>query len=86
MTKWAYSKIIEPIRLQSGPAQPARLIFLGASQEEERIHEIDPPERALARLGAEGWELVSHNQPFPMVEGRGVLPTVEVYHLKRPVE
>lgn len=33
------------------------------------------------------WELVSHNQPFFFaIEGQDVLPTVEVYNLKKPVE
>lgn len=47
------------------------------------VREIDPDkiENELARLGWEGWELVSHTQ---MLEYAGTLvPTHEVYTLKK---
>lgn len=83
MTEWEYCKIVEPSKLSGVPVEPARLLFMGASKDEEADEQIDTPEHALARLGSEGWELVSHNQLFAPVEGSGVLPVMEVFYLKR---
>ena len=44
-----YCKIIEPIKLVGRPTENPKLIYLGASREEERVQEIDTPEHALAR-------------------------------------
>jgi hypothetical protein len=83
VAKWEYCKIVEPTKLSGAPVEPARLLFMGASKEEEADQQIDTPEHVLARLGKEGWELVSHSQLFAPVEGSGVLPVMEVYYLKR---
>lgn len=43
-------------------------------------------EHTLARLGLEGWELVSHTQVFTVVEQSPAVPVLEVYYLKRQVK
>jgi hypothetical protein len=83
VVKWQYVKIIEPIKVIGKPTQSPKLIYLGASKEEERVEEIDTPEHALARLGRGGWELVDHTQLFTVIENSVALPVMEVYHLKR---
>ena len=84
MTKWAYCKIIEPIKLVGKPTEPSKRMFLGVSAEEEEVTEIDTPEHELARLGRDGWELVDHTQLFAVIEGSS-LPVMEVYYLKRAI-
>ena len=86
MTKWQYCKIIEPTKTMGRPVEPTRLLYLAPDQAAEQIEEIDTPEHVLARLGAEGWELVDHSQLWSVVEGSGVLPVMEVYYLKREAE
>jgi hypothetical protein len=83
VAKWEYCKIVEPSKLSGIPVEPARLLFMGTSKDKEADEQIDTPEHALARLGEEGWELVSHNQILAPVEGSGVLPVMEVFYLKR---
>ena len=86
MTKWAYCKIIDPIRLPGKAVEPAKLLYLGVSKEEERVVEIDNAEHTLARLGLEGWELISHSQVSTVVDGGVALPVIEVYYLGRSIE
>jgi hypothetical protein len=83
MKSWEYCKIIDPVKMLGGPTEPTRLVFLGASSEEEQVEEIDTPEHGLARLGREGWELVSHTQLLAMVDTGAAVPVMEVFYLKR---
>jgi hypothetical protein len=85
VVKWQYCKIIEPTKVIGKPTESPKLVYLGASKDEERVEEIDTPEHALARLGRGGWELVDHTQLFAMIENAGALPVMEVYHLKRAI-
>jgi len=86
MVKWEYCKIVEPIKLVGKPVESAKMMFLGSSKEKEQVQEIGTSEHALARLGAEGWELVTHGQLLTVIEGSGALPVMEVFYLKRQVQ
>ena len=86
MDKWTYCKIIDPVKVVGGPTEPTRLVFLGVSNEEERVEEIDTPEHGLARLGKEGWELVSHTQLLAMIDTGAMVPVMEVFYLKREMD
>jgi hypothetical protein len=85
VVRWEYCKIIDPLKLVGRPTESAKLVYLGASKDEEEVVEIETPEHALARLGAEGWELVDHTQLFTVIENSGALPVMEVYYLKRAI-
>jgi hypothetical protein len=96
-TKWEYCIIIEPIRLLAGPTGEKSieetknvLLFPGLSEEETEKKEIEEnPLYELARLGAEGWELVSHTQRWEAFSEKqkitGIYPVMRVYILKREI-
>lgn len=72
-------------------------MFYGPSEEEYREEQIDNVGHTLARLGMEGWELISHSPTFAqflqtrtdaesgksLVVGATALPLSEIYWLKR---
>jgi hypothetical protein len=91
MTKWEYCKIVQPVSRTDGPPSEATLWFLGATQDETRTMYSSKPDNELARLGAEGWEMVSHTQVWGVMKGgtAGTVvpaPVLQVYYLKRPFQ
>jgi hypothetical protein len=85
MDKWEYCKIIDPIRVPGKAVEPAKLLYLGALEANERVEEIENAERTLAQLGLEGWELISHSQVSTVIDRGTALPVLEVYYLKRGI-
>ena len=94
MTNWQYCIIMQPTtglaEKDSTRKIKSYLSFLGPSEEETKTEEIENPFHELARLGAEGWELISHTQRWePMIEGQkttsAIYPIAQVYVLKREI-
>ena len=84
MAKWEYCKIVQPVTVGDKSLRPTSLKFLGPSKEESRTEEIDELDPELARLGADGWELVSHTQIWGVMKTTP-FPLVVIHYLKREV-
>ena len=69
MIQWEYCVI------DINPEGDAKVVYLQPPGSRHRSESIDEIYQALAKLGLEGWELVSHTQTVS-----------EFYTLKRPVD
>ena len=89
--KWEYCKIVDPVRMRvegtSEKIESPRLILLGSSREETKTQTIENVGHELAKLGLDGWELVSHTVSWAIVAGKSpmVSPALEHYYFKRPL-
>jgi len=83
MNRWEYCQIVQPLAIEGKLVAPLEIIYFGPSKDRERREDIEDVGIALARLGEDGWELVSHTQTFTLLERNIVLPVANEYHLKR---
>lgn len=86
MTKWEYCAVtcVAGTRRLAQPLEELRqnLVMLKPSGEEKE--EIQDLAATIANLGLEGWELVSHNKAFMIVDEPGQIMTQdETYMFKR---
>jgi hypothetical protein len=70
MVKWEYSKMIEPTRLPGKHAEPAKLVYLGVSKEEERVENIE----TVGHAGSPGARRLGAGEPHPGLYGRRAEP------------
>ncbi len=83
MTQWEYCQLVVN-RGSPDNHDSKQLVFL--KLDEMDVRPIKSVSRAIAQLGLEGWELVSHTQSQTVVTSSiGGFPWTEFFTFKRPL-
>jgi len=84
MQKWEYCQLVVNRASPSNP-KSKQLVFL--SVDDLSIRQIRSISQTIAKLGIDGWELVSHTQSQTVLkDGVSGFPWTEFFTFKRPLE
>lgn len=82
MTKWEYCTITQSMSPKGEIISPITVTKHGVTE----THEEMSVEQVMAKLGDEGWELVSHSPVFVGWGGQGYEKVTDNYFFKRPAD
>ena len=88
--RWEYIKIVQPVSRADEPPGQATLWHLRPTMDDTTTRSTSAVDCEVARLGEEGWELVSHTQVWGVMKGGAPgtvvpAPVLQAYYLKRPL-